>query len=373
MIEVLLRQVEGVVAGIIGGKMEGNVEACFGEVEEGSLAVWEGEVSTPISEGKVGESQVSGGVVNRRANQIAGLVTGTDVEVSIQQPLDGKVRGWMGRVGRGVKILVIAPSASSEEDRDVVILPLGAEGELCIAGSAAEADIEGAKVVNHPVHGKLLRTGDLVRLLPGGEVVYRGRVGEEVLVHGQRVEVGDVDGVVLSHADLRECATMLVGEGEGELVTFFTPSKEEGEEFKILDANKDVQESIFSKLDDARLPSFAVPTSIVPVSCFPTTPSGDLDTETLRSAYSSLTPTQLSQFANPSTSSSSSYAWTPLESLILSAVTAVSKSPQQVIKPNTPFAALGIDSIAAIGLVRRLREGGVKVDVGGVLRFGSVK
>ncbi|KFY48834.1 hypothetical protein V495_00990 [Pseudogymnoascus sp. VKM F-4514 (FW-929)] len=372
MVKVLLRQVEGVVAGMIGGKMEGNVESCFENVEVGELAVWEGEVSS-LSEraGKSDDSPIEGSVANRRANAIARLVTGRDEEVSIQQPLYGKVRGWMGRVGKGVKILVIAPSAYSEEEGDVVILPLGAEGELCIAGPAAEADLAGAKLITHPVYGKLLRTGDLVRLLPGGEVVYRGRIGEEVLVRGQRVEVGEVDGVVLSHADVRGCATMLVGGGE--LVTFFTLSEEEGGEFKILDANKEVQEGIFAKLEDARLPSFAVPTSIVSVSCLPTTTSGDLDTSAFRAAYAALTPTQLSQFANPSASSSSRYTWTPLESLILSAVTAVSKSPQAVVKPNTPFAALGIDSIAAIGLVRRLREGGVGVDVGGVLRFGSVK
>ncbi|KFX95387.1 hypothetical protein V490_03900, partial [Pseudogymnoascus sp. VKM F-3557] len=375
MIGVLLRQVEGVVAGMIGGKLEGNVESCFENVEVGELAVWEGEVSS-LSEraGKSDDSPIEGSVANRRANVIARLVTGRDEEVSIQQPLNGKVRGWMGRVGKGVKILVIAPSAYSEEEGDVVILPLGAEGELCIslsASSSIAADLEGAKVVDHPEHGKLLRTGDLVRLLPGGEVVYRARLGEEVFVKGQRVEVGEVDGVVLSHADVRGCATMLVGEGG--LVTLFTPSEEEGGEFKILDANKEVQEGIFAKLDDARLPSFAVPTSIIPVTSLPTTTSGNLDTSALRAAYAALTPTQLSQFANPAAATSSSYTWTPLESLILSAVTAVSKSPQAVVKPNTPFAALGIDSIAAIGLVRRLREGGVGVDVGGVLRFGSVK
>ncbi|KFY72517.1 hypothetical protein V499_07348 [Pseudogymnoascus sp. VKM F-103] len=167
------------------------------------------------------------------------------------------------------------------------------------------------------------------------------------------------------------CATVLVGEGK--LVSFFTPIDADGGEgdFKILDAQRDVLEGIYADLD-AAVPSYAVPVSIVPVSSLPVTVEGDIDTETLKTAYVALTPAQLSQYANPS-ASTAEYSWTPLESLILSAVTAVAKSPEAVVKPNTPFAALGIDSIAAIGLVRKLKEAGVKTDVGGVLRFGSVR
>ncbi|KFY15223.1 hypothetical protein V492_02161 [Pseudogymnoascus sp. VKM F-4246] len=132
-------------------------------------------------------------------------------------------------------------------------------------------------------------------------------------------------------------------------------------------------EGIFTVLD-AEVPSYAVPSHLIPVSLLPVTEAGDVDAETLKAAYGSLTPAQLSTYANPSTSTQTS-TWTPLESTILAAVTAVCKSPEAAerVKPNTPFAALGIDSIAAIGLVRKLKEGGVQVDVGGVLRYGSVR
>ncbi|ELR06992.1 hypothetical protein GMDG_02314 [Pseudogymnoascus destructans 20631-21] len=379
MIQLLLRQVEGALEVFIRYGMEAGVEGVFWGLEgEGWMSVCEGSgVSPALANGENGEEVAAMGGPkvrgNRRANRIGRLVTGRDVEVSLQQPIAGKVRGYVGRVGRGIRILVIAPQL----EEDVVILPLGAEGELCISFHGVEEGlVEGGRFVDDPMHGKLLRTGDLVRLLPGGEVIYRGRKGKEVLARGRRVDVGVVEGVVLENPAVGDgCATVVVGEAK--LVAFFTPIQADGGEggLEILDVKQEVLEGIYAHLD-AAVPSYAVPVSIIPISALPITAEGDVDTPTLKSAYASLTPTQLAQYANPS-ASTAEYTWTPLESLILFAVTAVvtaaAKSQEMVVKPNTPFAALGIDSIAAIGLVRKLKQGGVKTDVGGVLRFGSVR
>ncbi|KFY74958.1 hypothetical protein V498_09948, partial [Pseudogymnoascus sp. VKM F-4517 (FW-2822)] len=103
-------------------------------------------------------------------------------------------------------------------------------------------------------------------------------------------------------------AAVLVGEGK--LVTFFTPvdaSQEEGGEkvddgeFKILDAQREVVEGIYEALD-SEVPSYAVPTSIIPISALPLTAGGDVDTSSLARSYSTLTPPQLAQYANPSAS-----------------------------------------------------------------------
>ncbi|KFZ04574.1 hypothetical protein V502_10047, partial [Pseudogymnoascus sp. VKM F-4520 (FW-2644)] len=173
MIEVLLKQVEGVVLGMIGAGLESTVEECFGGVQEGVMAVSEGgaevgQVSANI--GEVAEKDVAYPRGKGRVNKIARLVTGRDdVEVSTQTSIGGKVRGWIGHVGAGVKVLVVAP-----ETDDVVLLPLGAEGELCLfspliseateggGGEDGESELlEGATFLTHPVHGRLLRTGDL--------------------------------------------------------------------------------------------------------------------------------------------------------------------------------------------------------------------
>lgn len=391
MIEVMLRQIEGVVLGMIGGGLEGGVGECFAGVGEGVMAVWEGEVGLGLANGGDEEVAKDKSCARRdgRANQIARLVTGKrDVEVSMQKSVGGMVRGWIGKVGRGIKVIVVVPEAEG-----VVVLPIGAEGELCLGGSGASISdgeggegelLEGARFLTHPIHGRLLRTGDLVRLLPGGGVVYCGRVGGSVLVRGRRVDVGGLEGVVLEFLGGGECAAVLVG---GELVAFFTPSDAngvdggDGEGLKVLDAQREVLEGIYAALD-TKVPSYAVPTSVIPVSSLPVTGGGGVDVEVLEGAYAALTTAQLAQYANPS-ASTAEYTWTGLEEVVRDAVVAVVEARATaaanetqaavVVRPTTNFAALGIDSIAAIGLVRRLREGGVKVDVGAVLRFGSVR
>ncbi|KFY30873.1 hypothetical protein V493_01594, partial [Pseudogymnoascus sp. VKM F-4281 (FW-2241)] len=128
--------------------------------------------------------------------------------------------------------------------------------------------------------------------------------------------------------------------------------------------------SIFSHLE-SQLPSYAVPKSIIPISHLPLTASGEVDTEALGRSYGVLRLGEVGRgYGNPDAAEMGAAGgrWTEVEEVILAAVTSVvaSRSPQTppiTIKPNTPFSALGIDSIAAIGLVRRLREAGVKVDV----------
>ncbi|KFY63349.1 hypothetical protein V496_04014, partial [Pseudogymnoascus sp. VKM F-4515 (FW-2607)] len=168
MVAVLLKQIEGVVLGMIQGKgLEGGVQDLFGNVEEGVMAVYEGVSEVSPLDGANGEAPTPAAAAmeksppakrNGRANQIARLVTGNpDAEVSTQLPRFGKVRGCIGRVGKGVRVLVIDPSSADEA---LVLLPLGAEGELCVSASAVE-DVEGGRAVEHPVYGRLVRTGDL--------------------------------------------------------------------------------------------------------------------------------------------------------------------------------------------------------------------
>ncbi|KAL5352222.1 hypothetical protein ACLOAV_002169 [Pseudogymnoascus australis] len=316
MIAVLLKQIEGVVLGMIQGNgLEGGVQDLFGAVEEGVMAVYEGvgEVSPLDGANAAAMEKSPHPRRNGRANQIARLVTANpDAKVSTQLPRAGKVRGCIGRVGKGVRVLVIDPSSA---DDALALLPLGAEGELCVSASAVE-DVEG-EGGGAPCLWEASAHGGFGEVEEGGE---------------------KVDG-----------------------------------EFRILDAKREVVEAIYEALD-SEVPSYAVPTSIIPISALPLTAGGDVDTSSLARSYNALPPPQLPQYANPS-ASTAAYVWTPLESLILAAVTSVAKSPSSavVIKPTTPFSALGIDSIAAIGLVRRLREGGVRTDVGAVLRFGSVR
>ncbi|MBS0255956.1 MAG: amino acid adenylation domain-containing protein, partial [Proteobacteria bacterium] len=72
----------------------------------------------------------------------------------------------------------------------------GAQGELCMAGAGLargyrnRPDLTAEKFVDHPRHGRIYRTGDLVHRDAAGNFHYHGRIDAQVKLRGYRIELG---------------------------------------------------------------------------------------------------------------------------------------------------------------------------------------
>jgi acyl-coenzyme A synthetase/AMP-(fatty) acid ligase len=51
---------------------------------------------------------------------------------------------------------------------------------------------------------RIYKTGDLARFLPDGNIDYVGRIDQQVKLRGYRIEVQEIEQILLQHPDVRE-------------------------------------------------------------------------------------------------------------------------------------------------------------------------
>ncbi|RMZ91621.1 hypothetical protein DV736_g1141, partial [Chaetothyriales sp. CBS 134916] len=141
---------------------------------------------------------------------------------------------------------------------------------------------------------RLYRSGDLGRYTPTGDVECSGRADDQVKIRGFRIELGEIDTHLSQHRLVRENITLVRRDKfeEQTLVSYVVPQikqwvsflREQGKEDEPDDGSlagrfdrftllqKDVQDYLKTKL-----PSYAVPSIIVPMRSMPLNPNGKID------------------------------------------------------------------------------------------------
>ncbi len=120
--------------------------------------------------------------------------------------------------------------------------------------------------------GRLYRTGDIARHLPGGELEFLGRSDSQVKIRGYRVELGEVQATLDSHPDVRASFIRVNGASSAErrLVVYVVPQV--GRQLMSADLREYCQ---------ARLPDYMVPSMFLLLDKFPLTVNGKVDQEKL--------------------------------------------------------------------------------------------
>ncbi|MGZ6503233.1 MAG: non-ribosomal peptide synthetase, partial [Tumebacillaceae bacterium] len=102
-------------------------------------------------------------------------------------------------------------------DQHLQPVPIGVAGELHIGGVQVargyhnRPDLTAEKFIPNPfVPGeRLYKTGDLARFLPDGNVQYMGRLDYQVKIRGQRVEMGEIEEVLMQQTDVRDAVAVV--------------------------------------------------------------------------------------------------------------------------------------------------------------------
>jgi L-aminoadipate-semialdehyde dehydrogenase len=140
---------------------------------------------------------------------------------------------------------------------------------------------------------RLYRSGDLGKYLEDGNVAVVGRVDDQVKIRGFRIELGEIDTHLSRHELIRENVTLVRRDKDEEptLVSYFVPDRNKWEEWikqkgkkELLVPGNDSMEDLLKRFESLRqdireylktkLPSYAVPTVLVPLVQMPLTPNG---------------------------------------------------------------------------------------------------
>ncbi|WP_095155661.1 non-ribosomal peptide synthetase [Pseudomonas sp. Irchel 3E13] len=167
-------------------------------------------------------------------------------------------------------------------DDALELVPLGAVGELCVAGTGVGRGYVADPRRTTPVFvpnpfgapgERLYRTGDLARRRADGVLEYVGRADHQVKIRGYRIELGEIETRLQEHPAIREAVVLDIDGPQGKQLAAYLVARGE------VDAEA-LREDLKAALK-ASLPDYMVPTHFVLLAAMPLTPNGKLDRKAL--------------------------------------------------------------------------------------------
>jgi amino acid adenylation domain-containing protein len=180
----------------------------------------------------------------------------------------------IGRPIAGTVLRLLAP--------DLSLVPVGETGELYVGGAGVargywgQPALTAERFVPDALSGepgsRLYRTGDLAVHRPDGALVYLGRQDGQVKIRGHRIELAEIESVLVHHPAVLSAVVVLREDAPGQkrLVAYVVPAGEGPPSHGELRAHA-----------AASLPEPMVPGAFVVLPALPLTPNGKIDRNAL--------------------------------------------------------------------------------------------
>jgi amino acid adenylation domain-containing protein len=157
-------------------------------------------------------------------------------------------------------------------------VPIGVSGELCVGGAGVgrgylhDPEQTRRSFLRNPFHdgrtARLYKTGDLARWRADGTLEFIGRVDHQVKVRGYRIELQEIEQILLKHPDVEAAVVLARNDlgAETRLVAHVVAAERSERELNNL---RDFLKS--------RLPEYMIPTGFIFLDRIPLTPNGKVD------------------------------------------------------------------------------------------------
>lgn len=251
-------------------------------------------------------------------------------------------------------------------DSDLKILPIGMIGELYIGGVGVargycnNTELTSKSFLKNPYqsefdilnneNARIYKTGDLVRLLPDGNIEYIGRNDHQVKIRGYRIELGEIENRLIEVAGISKVAVIARSNASGNkyIAAYYVSDQE-------------LDRAMLEKHLAQYLPDYMLPATYTHMDAFPSTTNGKLDVRRLPA---------------PDFTSTESYVAprTDLEIRVCQIFADVLGLDVSKVGIDDDFLHLGGDSISSIQLINKLRQFfDIRISVKDIFKYKTVK
>ena len=161
-------------------------------------------------------------------------------------------------------------------DKTLSLCPIGVVGELCVAGDGLAAGYINNKertdksfVKVQSINANVYKTGDLAKFNNNGELEYIGRSDFQVKLHGQRIELEEIEKNIANiNAVKNTCVCIQKIQDREILCAYYT-------------TNKSIDKKEIIDTLSKKLPTYMVPTYFIELEKLPLTMNGKIDRKKL--------------------------------------------------------------------------------------------
>ncbi|MBK8552369.1 MAG: amino acid adenylation domain-containing protein [Ignavibacteria bacterium] len=194
--------------------------------------------------------------------------TVTSIEYHADSIIEKTISLPIGKPLANIKVYIL--------NKNNEVCPVGADGEICIAGDCLARgylnlpELTAEKFVKDPfskiIGSRMYRTGDLGRRLTDGNTEYLGRTDEQVKIRGYRIEPGEIESVLMESELVNNALVISHPDGNGNkrLIAYVIP---EGK------FDSEVLQNFLKR----KLPDYMIPALWVEMKSFPLTSNGKID------------------------------------------------------------------------------------------------
>ncbi|KAF8860374.1 hypothetical protein BDZ45DRAFT_800950 [Acephala macrosclerotiorum] len=293
-------------------------------------------------------------------------------------------------IGRSVGLLVWIVNFSNT-DR---LVPVGGVGELLLEGPnvAREYLRDRERTLQSFIENpawlgdekttpprRFYRSGDLARYNGDGSIQILGRIDTQVKLHGQRVEMGEIEYQAKVNLTPHNLVNMAVVYAKGDhpggglLVAFleFEEKAKEVDEDQLMLSISSRLNNILVKLDSylvEAVPSYMVPSIYVPLNSMPLLTAGKIDRGKLVSIVKRFSPEEVSLYSLSEFQAEKGQPTTRMELTLQKLWAQVLAIDEKNIGVDDNFFRLGGDSVVAMKLSAAGREAGITITVANIFQ-----